>query len=247
MAEPGIHIGTSGWSYKHWRGIYYPDTLKATAYLPFYAQSFQATEINASFYNLPKLQTVENWVKEVPKDFKFCPKMSRYLTHMKKLHDPEESLERFFEVFAPMKKQMGPVLVQLSPSLKFNGEIVTAFFKILKKQYKKFHFALEVRHATWLEERSRALLREYDIALVISQSGVNFPYAEMITSQNIYIRFHGPAQLYASSYPDEMLGDFAGKFKAWAKKGHTVWAFFNNDGFGFAVQNAKKLRELVKG
>src|SRR4051812_23915574 len=111
-----VHIGTSGWSYKHWRGIYYPEEMKPTDYLAFYAQSFQVSEINSSFYNLPKVATVEGWVKKVPKGFMFCPKMSRYLTHMKKLHDPEESLERFFEVFEPMRKHMGPVLVQLPPS-----------------------------------------------------------------------------------------------------------------------------------
>src|SRR5687768_8695063 len=103
-----IHIGTSGWSYKHWKEDFYPKGLKQTDWLSFYARSFSITEINTSFYRLPAAETVINWTKKVPKKFLFCPKMSRYLTHMKKLHDPEEPLERFFEIFQPMKKTNGP-------------------------------------------------------------------------------------------------------------------------------------------
>src|SRR5215213_5518071 len=115
-----IHIGTSGWSYKHWKEIFYPHKLKAAEWIVFYSNYFKITEINASFYRLPLKETIINWTKKVPKDFLFCPKMSRYLTHMKKLTEPEEPLERFFGIFEPMRKVMGPVLVQLPPFLKFD-------------------------------------------------------------------------------------------------------------------------------
>src|SRR5438270_3237131 len=94
-----IHIGTSGWSYKHWKGIFYPPKLKATSWLPYYTDYFKTTEINTSFYHLPKDTTIEKWMGDVPAGFRFSVKMSRYLTHMKKLREPEESLERFFEIF----------------------------------------------------------------------------------------------------------------------------------------------------
>src|SRR5436305_8439995 len=117
-----LHIGTSGWSYKHWKDIFYPPKLKSTDWLKYYTRFFKTTEINTSFYHLPKPQTIEKWMREVPAGFRFCPKISRYITHMKKLRDPEESLGRFFEIFEPMHKMMGPVLIQLPPSLKFNND-----------------------------------------------------------------------------------------------------------------------------
>lgn len=240
-----IYIGTSGWSYKHWKGIYYPDKTRSADWLDFYANDFEVTEINASFYRLPKEETVISWAEKVPKNFKFCPKMSRYLTHMKKLRNPEEPLERFFSIFEPIRKHMGPVLIQLPPMLKFDYDVAEHFFQLLKKKYKQYDFALEVRHETWMDD-GLDLMAKYNIAFVISQSDAGFPYAEMVTAKNIYVRFHGPARLYASSYTNEMLKKFARKFKDWMKDGHDVWAFFNNDLFGYAIDNAKNLKKMVE-
>src|SRR5215207_8470089 len=144
-------------SYKHWRNIYYPAKLASSKWLPFYAQTFSTTEINGSFYRLPSQETVINWMKQVPKNFVFCPKMSRYLTHMKKLRDPEEPLERFFGIFEPMKKQMGPILVQLPKMVKFNYDVAKHFFRLLAVEYRKYQSVLEIRHPTWLEEISLTL------------------------------------------------------------------------------------------
>jgi uncharacterized protein YecE (DUF72 family) len=240
-----IHIGTSGWSYKHWNGIFYPPKLKPTEWIRFYSDHFRATEINGSFYKLPSKETAIEWIKKVPKNFLFCPKMSRFLTHMKKLNDPEEPLERFFGIFGPMKKMMGPVLLQLPAILKFNFDKAEHLYRLMKTKYRKYDFVMEVRHDSWLEEQSLTLMTKYDIGLVISQSGERFPYSEMITAKNIYIRFHGPHQLYASSYSDEMLKGFAKKFKKWEREGHVIWAFFNNDVHGYAIENAKRLFELA--
>jgi len=105
---------------------------------------------------------------------------------------------------------------------------------------------MEVRHDTWLQETSLTLMTKYDIGLVISQSGERFPYSEMITAKNIYIRFHGPKELYASSYSDKMLVEFAGKFRKWQKQGYTLWVFFNNDIHGYAIEDAKRLLALLE-
>lgn len=245
MATGKIYIGTSGWSYKDWKGVYYPEKLKATDWLLFYTNDFDIVEINASFYRLPKRETVENWTAKVPADFRFCPKMSRYLTHIKRLKEPEEPLERFFSIFEPMKEKMGPVLIQLPPSLKFDYDITEHFFKLLKKKYKAYEFALEVRHETWMHNDALGLMAKYDIAFVISQSGVGFPYAEMVTAKNIYVRFHGPEKLYASLYTDAMLKEFAKKFKKWMKEGHDIWVFFNNDWFTYAIQNGRTLKKMM--
>jgi len=245
MTGHSIHIGTSGWSYKDWKELFYPKGLKTTEWISYYAITFRNTEINSSFYHLPKKQTVEGWVNKVPSDFLFCPKMSRYLTHIKRLKEPEESLDRFFEVFAPMKNQMGPVLIQIPPSLKFDYETAEHLYKILAANYSSYQFALEGRHTTWLEKESLDLLTKYNIAFVISQSGHGFPYREHVTSTNIYFRFHGPQELFASLYPIETLKHYARLFKKWRDEGHTLWIFFNNDFYGYAITNALQLEELL--
>lgn len=246
MKKGKIHIGTSGWSYKDWKGLFYPKKLKSTSWLTYYAQTFSITEINSSFYHLPKKQTVEGWVKKVPDHFLFCPKMSQYLTHFKHLKDPEETLHRFFDVFAPMSGKMGPVLLQLPPSLRFHYDTTAYLFQVLKEQYADYDFALEIRHKSWLEEESLELMRKFNIAFVIAQSGNRFPYAEHITAKHIYVRFHGPEGLYNSSYSNSVLQQFAGYFNQWSKQGHSVWAFFNNDFYGYAIQNGLKLIELLE-
>jgi uncharacterized protein YecE (DUF72 family) len=243
--EGSIHIGTSGWSYKHWRNLYYPPKLPASQWLPFYAADFDTTEINSSFYKLPSEETVLKWATQVPDNFLFCPKMSRFLTHMKKLTDPEEPLERFFKIFQPLKKMTGPVLLQLPTILKFNYDTAAQLYRLMKSKYRRYAFVMEVRHETWLEQNSLALMSKYDIGLVISQSGYKFPYSEKITAKNIYLRFHGPTELYASSYSDRMLAAFAEKMRRWAEQGYEVWAFFNNDIHGFAPTDAKKLKALL--
>ena len=164
---------------------------------------------------------------------------------MKKLNDPEEPLERFFGIFKPMQKMMGPVLLQLPGILKFNYDKAEHLYRLLHTRYKKYEFVMEVRHSTWLEEKSLTLMAKYNIGLVISQSGEQFPYSEMITAKNIYIRFHGPKELYASSYSDKMLDEFASKFRKWQNQGHTLWVFFNNDIHGYAIKDAKRLLKLV--
>jgi uncharacterized protein YecE (DUF72 family) len=240
-----IHIGTSGWSYDDWKGIFYPPGLKSTEWISYYSSVFSTTEINASFYRLPSRKTVESWIDKVPDNFTFCPKMSRYLTHIKRLNDPLEPVERFFGIFEPMKEKMGPVLIQLPANLKFDYDKTETLYKELRKHH-SYSFAMEGRHPTWLEKDSLDLMTKYDIAFVISQSGHGFPYAEYVTSKNIYIRFHGPGKLYASLYGDEDLKKFASLIKRWKQQGHILWIYFNNDYFGNAIKNAKRLEELIR-
>jgi uncharacterized protein YecE (DUF72 family) len=239
------HIGTSGWSYKHWKELFYPANLKSAEWFSYYAERFDVSEINMSFYNLPKIKTVENWAAKAPKGFKFCPKLSRFITHMKKLHDPEEPLERFFTVFEPLQKLMGPVLVQLPPMVAFHYDIAENFFEALKA-YKKNEFVLEIRHVSWLSDDSLTLMAKHNIGLVISQSGKVFPYSEMVTAKNIYVRFHGPKELYASEYTTRMLRSYAKKFAGWIEEGHKIWAFFNNDIHGYAFADAQKLVRMME-
>lgn len=243
-AADRIHIGTSGWSYKHWKGIFYPTEMKPADYITFYAAHFAVSELNGSFYKLPTQKTVQKWVTMVPENFLFCPKMSRYLSHMKKLHDPEEPLQRFFSIFEPIKKHLGPVLVQLPDNVKFNEAVVRPFYELLQTDYASYRFAMEVREESWFSEESLSLMKKHKITLVFAQSE-KFPYYEEITAKDIFVRFHGPGSLYSSSYSDEILKEYALKFGEWVKQGHTVWAFFNNDVGGHALHNGAKLKQFV--
>lgn len=240
-----IHIGTSGWSYKHWKDIFYPKGVKNADWLTYYSQFFSIAEINSSFYRMPLHEHVLQWMEKVPEHFFFCPKLSRYLTHMKKLKEPEEPLERFFDVFAPMQKRMGPVLVQLPPMLPFDYNRAEHLYGLFKKLYSKYAFVMEIRHKSWLHNDSLTLMAGHDVGFVISQSNNIFPYEEAVTAKNIYIRFHGPEALYASAYSTEQLQYYADRCKNWVTEGHEVWAFFNNDIHGHAFRDAQRLQELV--
>jgi uncharacterized protein YecE (DUF72 family) len=240
-----IHIGTSGWSYKHWKNTFYPKNLPQDKWLEYYATQFSVTEINTSFYHLPAKATTMHWNKRVKSGFIFCPKMSRYLTHMKKLNDPSETMQRFFDAFLPLKRKTGPILVQLPANVGFQHEKTEAFYSLCKKKYPYYRIAMEIRHASWLSDESISLMKKYHIGFVISQSGAGFPYAELVTANHIYVRLHGPAGLYASGYTKKQLKHFAGLFKKWKRQGHSVWVFFNNDIHGYAVKNAAVLKELV--
>lgn len=241
-----IHIGTSGWVYPHWRGIFYPSGLPQRRWLEYYSGQFDCTEINASFYRLPAPETVEKWKNTVGKGFYFCPKFSRFITHAKKLNDPEQAVPRFLEVFNAMAGSVGPFLIQLPAMLPFNKEKTGRFFAYLRAHYGDFQFSLEARHASWMEAGAVGLLRKYRIGWVIAESGTRFASAELVTANHIYLRFHGPDGRYGTSYDEPALRACAKKCLSWKEKGHAVWVFFNNDLNGYAVENAHSLQNLVK-
>jgi uncharacterized protein YecE (DUF72 family) len=243
--KASIHIGTSGWVYPHWRGKFYPNDLPQRSWLKYYARYFDTTEINASFYRLPTRSTVESWQDTVGPRFHFCPKISRFITHAKKLNDPEQAVPRFFDVFGLVAKQAGPVLIQLPAILGFNEQKVRNFFEYLHAHYRDFKFSLEARHAAWTETPAIALLKKYRIGWVIADSGTRFASAELVTARHIYLRFHGPDGSYATHYTKKMLTAYAAKCRQWQTAGHTVWAFFNNDVHGYAIKNALTLKELL--
>lgn len=145
-----------------------------------------------------------------------------------------------------MQAKMGPVLVQLPPMLGFNELVVRSFFDVLVMRHPKNEFVLEVRHETWMKQEVYVLLKKYGIGFVISQSDKFFPYAEVVTSKQVYLRFHGPGDLYASEYTTRMLRSYAKKCLKWMQEGRNVWAFFNNDIHGYAFNDARKLRSFIE-
>ena len=245
MAGKKIHIGTSGWSNSSWKD-FYPAKMKTAEMLTYYSQRFDCTEINSTFYNTPRETTVQSWIDSVPKDFMFCPKVSKFLTHIKRLKEPETSMNKFMVAIAPLQGMLGPILLQLPPSLKFDPIQITSFYDHLRQQYSEFTFALEARHVSWYEPDSLKLMEEYGIANVISESGGRFPLSQAITAHDIYIRFHGPKPLYGSPHSDEELMAYAALIKKWTKAGHDVWIFFNNTIHNDAINNAESLKGFLK-
>jgi uncharacterized protein YecE (DUF72 family) len=240
-----LAIGTSGWNYGHWRGRFYPNDLPSSQWLSFYGRHFRTVEVNVTFYRTPRATTVRTWVAATPEDFVFSVKMNRRITHRHRLSDAAEALETFLAMLAGFGRKLGVVLIQLPPSLRFDRERAEDFFATLRRESPNVRYALEPRHRTWLHEDACALLRHYEIAFCQADSGGRYPTAEIVTAPFVYLRFHGPGALYASAYDEQQLRTVAEKIRAWRDAGLDVYAYFNNDFHGYAVENARKLIEFV--
>lgn len=245
MIPLGIHIGTSGWSYRHWDEIFYPKNTRPEKYLEYYITRFSCVELNSCFYHLPKKKTVEGWITRTPDTFRFCLKLSRFITHQHKLENIEIPLFRFFNVFEGMKNRLGPVLIQLPPGLHYDKTLTCNFFDILNGKYDQYRFAVEVRHNSWINDEFFDILARYRKGFVIADSGKRYPSHETVTTDFVYLRFHGREQLYASDYSDNVLSEYAEKITRWLENNKEVWVFFNNDCHGFAVKNATRLQTII--
>lgn len=242
MVKKGkIHIGTSGWSYNHWKGPFYPEDIPNAKMLSFYFGSFRSVEINNSFYHLPLRKTFENWRNSSPADFIFAVKASRYITHVKKLADSAEPVERFFERASGLGDKIGPVLFQLPPVLKINPGRLNDFLGRLLPGYR---YSFEFRNATWFHPEIYSLLSENGIAFCIYELAGNSAPLE-VTADFVYIRLHGPGGPYQGSYSLDALCGWKRRFDVWIREGRDVYCYFDNDERGFAALNAAKLQEMV--
>jgi uncharacterized protein YecE (DUF72 family) len=237
-AKPGIHIGTSGWNYGDWRGRFYPPDLPAKQYLGFYARQFRTVEVNYSFYHLPRPSTYENWAAQVPDGFVFAVKASRWITHIRRLEEVEDKWRNFLANATVLGEKLGPILLQFPPSFKANAAALGAFLAATRKPLR---LAFEFRHASWFDPGILELLRHYQAALVVADSE-RYPQAPALrTGPFTYLRFHGPAELFASSYSDDQLRAWSSRIKTWLSDGAAVYAYFNNDFHGHALANARTL------
>jgi uncharacterized protein YecE (DUF72 family) len=236
------YIGTSGYTYDHWRGVFYPEDLASYKWLEYYMKFFKTVELNVTFYRLPQESVFKSWCKRTPKDFIFVLKGSRFITHVKKLHGTKEAVKLFFNRASLLKEKLGVVLWQLPPSWKKNVERLESFLKVVS--HYKVRQVFEFRHESWFCDEVYKLLKKYKVALCIADSP-EFPTAEVVTADFIYIRFHGGKILYGSRYSRKEMQEWAKKIKAWTKKGLDVYAYFNNDASGYAVENARELKKLL--
>jgi len=236
-----IYIGTSGWQYKHWRGTFYPKQVKVADHFNYYLKLFDTVEINNSFYRLPTKETFSKWAEAVPDDFLYVIKANRFITHMKKLKDPEQSLTLFLDNIGALGGKLGPCLFQLPPGWQINVERLENFLKYLPKELR---CVFEFRNDSWYDEKVFTLLRAYNCAFCIYELAGHISPIE-ITADFVYVRLHGPGDKYQGSYDEPSLQKWAALCRNWAKDGRDVFVYFDNDENGYAAFNAQRLKEIV--
>jgi uncharacterized protein YecE (DUF72 family) len=236
-----IHIGTSGWSYDHWKGPFYPADLPGSRMLEYYAQHFRSVEINSSFYRLPEKKTLQHWYECTPDDFLFSAKASRYITHMKKLREPRKTVPPFLKRISTLHGKLGPILFQLPPRWRFNEARLSEFLESLSGE---FRYAFEFRDHSWLNPRTSELLAQHNMSFCIYDLE-GFTTTREITAEDIYIRLHGPGHAYQGSYSNKALSDWAGILSDQSRQGNSVYCYFDNDQLGYAARNAARLQNIL--
>jgi uncharacterized protein YecE (DUF72 family) len=237
-----IHIGTSGWHYKHWIGTFYPEGTHEADQLDYYLRFFQTVEINNSFYKLPSIPKFAAWKKAVPANFIFVVKASRFITHMKKLNLDKDGIRKFFTHTSKLRPKLGAILFQLPPQWKINIGRLYEFLKILPKEYR---YCFEFRHPSWYHDAVYELLGKFNCAFCIYElAGHKSPME--VPADFVYVRLHGPgANKYQGSYSKTILRGWAKRCLKWKDEGKDVFVYFDNDQAGYAAFNAITLSEFV--
>lgn len=244
LLSPGeVRIGTSGWSYDHWNGVLYPRGTTSAKRLGVYFGAFDTVELNASFYRWPSDRAFESWWARVPEGFLFTVKAPRGFTHARKLTAPEVWAPRIERGMRALGDRAGFLLLQLPPDLARDDERLDRALAALTPIAP---IAMELRHPSWDDEEVYRLLERHGVAYCV-MSGARLPCVLRATAQTVYVRFHGPdhEHLYAGSYADADLDWWAERLREWTGSGHSVVAYFNNDGEGNAVRDAQRLRERM--
>lgn len=240
-ARQSIHIGTSGWHYAHWRGPFYPRELRSDKFLQYYFNYFHTVEINNSFYRLPLEKTLVQWKEVSPAGFLFAVKASRFISHLKKLKDPEKSLPPFLSRMEILRNKLGPILFQLPPHWKLNLERLRLFMESLPTY---FRYSFEFRDPTWFTDSTYHTLAEKGIAFCIFDlNGRLSP--KVLTADFVYIRLHGPEGPYQGQYSLPTLSGWVEDFHLWTQQGKEIFCYFDNDEAGYAAQDALKLQRMV--
>jgi uncharacterized protein YecE (DUF72 family) len=240
---PGVYIGCSGFLYNHWRGVFYPEKLAKRSWLEYYAEVFATVELNVTFYRLPKEKTFVKWYEETPEGFSISLKGSRFITHVKRLKDPEEPVRRFMELALLLKEKLGVVLWQLPPNFKKDTERLAVFLKAIRPY--GLRNAFEFRNETWVDMNTFSLIRDEGHALCMADWP---PFADdlPVTGDFVYMRRHGRGGSYDTCYSRNELGKDAGRIRGYMRKKKEVFIYFNNDYSGYAPRNARELMELLK-
>jgi uncharacterized protein YecE (DUF72 family) len=238
-----VRIGCSGWAYTHWRERFYPKGLPQRQWLAYYAEHFDTVEINNTFYRLPKPSAVEGWVEQSPPGFVFAIKASRYLTHVKRLKTLDPYVNRFYEPLETLvrSEKFGPLLWQFPANFHVNAERLEAALRALPPGRHAFEF----RHESWFTEEVYDLLREHGAALVIgdeSSRWVSSPHVR--TTDWTYIRLHHGSRGRHGNYSKSEIETWARRLSQW-RRDTELFVYFNNDWEGYAIRNARLLKDLL--
>lgn len=234
-------VGTSGWSYNHWKGVFYPETLPASRWFGHYAEHFDTVEVNVTFYRMMPEKTFQGWRDKAPSGFRYAVKMWRQVTHRKMLKEVGAEVSDFLKRAAQLGDRLGPILIQLPPSFALDLDRLERLLPLLSDE---FEYALEFRHPSWFTEPVYDLLRERQIALCIFHH-VKIQCPRVVTAPLVYLRFHGESGRSSGKYSTKHLREWAKFVRECSNSGHHVVAYFNNDVKGYAVENAREFRALV--
>jgi uncharacterized protein YecE (DUF72 family) len=235
-----LYLGTSGWYYDDWQGVFYPDDIQKSDWLPFYSTQFNTVEVNASFYRLPFKNMMKGWMKKTPNDFLLTFKGSQVITHRKKLHDVKEYLEKFFDRMFLAKRKIGVILWQLPPQVKKDVALLEDFINILDSD---FRHCIEFRHKSWFQGDVYSALERYNIGFCVL-SAPKLPSIIKVTSDFAYFRWHGKKQWYKYNYTKKELNGWATQLKKLDVD--IVFGYFNNDYKGYAPKNCIELKEIME-
>jgi len=236
-----IRIGCSGWEYAHWRGDFYPTNVPRSRWLERYAGVFDTVELNNSFYRLPSTGTFAAWAGRLPDGFAMAVKASRYLTHLKRLRDPDEPLERLWRRAARLGEHLGPMLYQLPPHWRRNPERLAAFLRALPADHDQ---AVEFRDPSWYHEEIYDLLAKHRVALCLHDMRGSASPGQPV-GPFVYLRLHGSGERYGGRYSAGVLRRWAERLAGWAAEGRPAWVYFNNDTGGHAPRDAGRLRAAL--
>jgi uncharacterized protein YecE (DUF72 family) len=245
MAKAGkpVHIGCSGWVYPHWRERFYPKGVPQREWLSYYAQHFDTVEINNTFYRLPSAAAVKGWVEHSPKGFEFAVKVSRYMTHIKRLTMVEQGLRRFYEPLESLSQtdKFGPLLWQFPPNFhRDEGRLAEALSVLPDGRH-----AFEFRHQSWFDDDVYSLLGAHGVALVIGHERSRWVSTPPVrTTDWTYVRLHYGSRGRHGNYSDAELSTWARRLSQW-RRDTEVYAYFNNDWQGFAIRNARLLKRKL--
>jgi uncharacterized protein YecE (DUF72 family) len=242
IQAPQVRVGCSGWQYRHWRGDFYPAGLPVSRWFEHYARIFDTVEINNSFYRLPPPETFDKWRTQAPDGFLYAVKASRFLTHMKKLKDPEAPLQRLFDAASQLRQRLGPVLYQLPPNWPVHVERLETFLRTLPRGVRH---VLEFRDASWYDDRVFALLERHGVALCLHDMQGSAT-GQLAVGPFVYVRYHFGTARYGGRYDDRRLDLWADWLNARLAAGHDVFAYFNNDTGGHAPRDAVRLRDRLR-
>jgi len=246
MVKRRLRIGCSGWNYKSWRGPFYPDRLPAREWLPYYATVFDTVEANGTFYRLPEKTTFASWRAQTPASFEMAVKASRFLTHMKRLRDPDEPLRRLFGRAQALGPRLGPVLYQLPPTFRLDAPRLEAFLAaIARTPGRKRSHVFEFRHPSWYTTEIFELLERHAATLCLHDK-LGSEIAEPFIGPIVYVRFHGTSGCYHGSYTARQLDAWARRLTSRAPTRAPIYAYFNNDPGAAATANAVALRERLR-